>query len=146
MNPLITARPNIGRILIAGFVATIILTLMMYFVAPMMTGAAMDIAGELSKMIGVPWMAGMVMHFMLGTVVFSLAYAWLVVDYLPGNAAVRGLLWGLILWMPAMLMVGPMIGKGLFMGSMPGAVSSLVGHLAFGLALGLIIDLPRSRS
>ena len=38
----------IARVLLAGLAATLLLTLMMYKGAPMITGKAMDIAGELS--------------------------------------------------------------------------------------------------
>ena len=48
-----------GRFLIGGFAATIVITMMMYFGAPIMTEAPMDIAGELARMLGVPWMLGL---------------------------------------------------------------------------------------
>jgi len=51
-------RQYSAKVLLTGLVATIALTLMMYFVAPMMTGSAMDIAHELSAMMGMPWLAG----------------------------------------------------------------------------------------
>ena len=54
----------IARVLLAGFAATLALTLMMYKGAPMITGKAMDIAGELSAMMAVPWAMGMAVHFM----------------------------------------------------------------------------------
>ncbi len=130
-----------GRILAGGFVATIVITLMMYFGATMMTGEPMDIAGELAGMIGAPWILGMIIHFVLGTVVFSFAYAYIAPRFLPGSGAVRGLLWGMILWLAAMLVMGPMMGKGLFIGGMSAAIPSLLGHLAFGLVLGLIVPI-----
>lgn len=127
------------RTLAGGLAATLVITAMMYFGAPMMTGAPMDIANELSAMLGVPWLLGMIMHFVLGTVIFSFAYALVVGPRLPGPAAIRGMIWGLVLWLVAMLAMSPMMGKGLFMGGMPPAIASLVGHLAFGLVLGLIV-------
>lgn len=133
---------DIGRTLAGGFAATIVITLMMYFGASMMIGAPMDIAGELARMIGAPWIVGMLIHFVLGTVIFSFAYAMVAPRFLPGNAPIRGMLWGIALWLVAMLMMSPVMGKGLFMGAMPAAVASLVGHLAFGLTLGLIVPVP----
>lgn len=127
------------RTLIGGLAATILLTAMMYFGAPKMIGAPMDIAGELSAMLKVPWLLGMVMHFVLGTVIFSFAYALVVGPRLLGHPAIRGMVWGFVLWLVAMLAMSPMMGKGLFMGGMPPAVASLIGHLAFGLVLGLIV-------
>lgn len=128
-----------ARILIGGFVATLVITLLMYFGAPMMTGAPMDIAGELSRMVGTPWVVGMMAHFILGTVVFPFTYAYVAHSLLPGNDVVRGLLWGATLWFIAMLVMAPMMGKGVFMGAAPAAMSSLIGHLAYGLVLGLIV-------
>lgn len=137
---------DVTRTLIGGFAATIVVTMMMYFGASMMIGAPMDIAGELSGMIGAPWILGMIMHFVLGTVIFSFAYAMIVVRLLPGPPAVRGMIWGVILWLIAMLMMGPAMGKGFFMGGMQPAGASLVGHLAFGIVLGLIIPISSKRA
>jgi len=129
----------VSQILIGGFVGTIFITLMMYFGASMMIGAPMDIAAELARMIGVPWMVGMVMHFILGTVVFSCAYGLVAARFLPGGGVVSGVMWGVFLWLVAMIMMSPMMGKGLFMGAMPPAMASLFGHMAYGLTLGKIV-------
>ena len=133
------------RVLIGGFAATIVITMMMYFGASMMIGAPMDIAGELSSMIGTPWITGMIAHFVLGTVVFSFAYARLVSGLLPGPPPVRGMIWGVVLWLIAMLIMSPMMGKGLLMGGTKPAVASLLGHLAFGLVLGMIVPIYSKR-
>jgi hypothetical protein len=61
--------------MVAGFVGTVAITLMMYFVAPLMTGQAMDIAAMLGSMLGGSWIAGMTLHFVNGTVIFPLVYA-----------------------------------------------------------------------
>ncbi|MCU7936554.1 MAG: hypothetical protein KZQ99_17035 [Candidatus Thiodiazotropha sp. (ex Dulcina madagascariensis)] len=127
------------RTLAGGLVATVVVTAMMYFGASMMLGAPMDIAGELGAMLNVPWLLGMVMHFMTGTVIFSFAYALVVGPRLPGHAAIRGMIWGFVLWLIAMLAMSPMMGKGFFMGAMPPAVVSLMGHLAYGVVLGLMV-------
>lgn len=130
---------TMSRMLMGGFVATIVMTLMMYFGASMMIGAPMDIAGELARMIGAPWMVGMVIHFVLGTAIFSFGYAIVAPRLLFGSAPIRGMTWGVALWLVAMLMMSPMMGKGLFMGAMPAAVASLMGHLGYGLTLGMIV-------
>jgi len=142
-----TTKPmNVGRILIGGFVATIVITLMMYFGASMMIGAPMDIAGELAGMIGAPWILGMVMHFVLGTAIFSFAYEFAAPRFIAGNAPIRGMIWGFALWVVAMTMMSPMMGKGLFMGAVPAAIASLVGHLAYGVTLGMIVTIPAKRA
>lgn len=146
MNQIMAALVQIekGRVLIGGVAATIIITMMMYGGASMMLGKPMDIAAELAQMIGVPWIFGMAIHVVLGIVAFSFAYVMIAPRFLPWNAAVSGLTWGFVLWLLAMLITSPMMGKGLFMGAMPVAVASLAGHLAYGLTLGLIVPIPRS--
>ena len=141
MNVIIEERTDVSplRIIAGGFASTVVVTMMMYVGARMMLGAPMDIAGELAGMLSVPWAAGMVMHFVLGTFVFSFAYALIVGPRLPGNAVFRGLTWGVALWLVAMLVMSPMMGKGLFMGGMPPAIASLMGHAVMGIVLALIV-------
>jgi len=148
MNQIVEAisPPKVSRILFGGLAASIVITMMMYFGASMMLGAPMDIAGEIAQMIGTPWMLGMIMHFVLGTVVFSFAYAFVAPRFVWGNAPIRGMTWGVALWVVAMFMMSPMMGKGLFMGGMPPAIASLVGHLAYGLTLGVIVGIPAKDS
>lgn len=128
-----------------GLAGTLVMTAMMYFVAPMMMGMPMDIAAMLGSMLGGSWAAGMAMHFMLGTVVFPALYALVLYAKLPGAPAMRGALWGVALWLMAQLVVMPMMGGGLFssqMGGMMAAVSSLLGHLVYGGLLGAIAGAP----
>ena len=44
-------RPNIGRAIVGGLAGTVAITMMMYFVSPMM-GVKMDIAASLGTMLG----------------------------------------------------------------------------------------------
>ncbi len=138
----IDSHTPVSQILIAGLAGTIALTLMMYFGATMMIGAPMDIAGELARLIGAPWLLGMVMHFILGAVVFPCAYHLFVTRILRSAGIASGLMWGIFLWLIAMFIMSPMMGKGLFMGAMPAALASLVGHMAYGLILGKILSQP----
>jgi uncharacterized membrane protein YagU involved in acid resistance len=113
---------------------------MMYKVAPMMTGRTMDIAAMLGQMLG-GWAMGMAMHFINGTVIFPLAYALLLYRFLPGPPVVKGMVWGVILWLIAQVMVMPMMGAGFFSmkaGGMIAAMASLIGHLVYGSLLGSI--------
>ena len=56
-------RPNIGRVILGGFVGTLAITLMMYIGGPMMGMMKMDIADSLGKMMGVGWAMGVMVHF-----------------------------------------------------------------------------------
>lgn len=137
-------HPNVVRSMIGGFAGALVMTGMMYMVAPMM-GLRMDIAQMLGSMLGNNWMAGMMMHFVNGTVIFPLIYAYLLYQWLPGGPTVKGVTWGVILWLLAQIMVMPMMGGGFFsmaMGGMMAAMGSLIGHLLYGGILGAIAGAP----
>jgi len=133
-------HPNIGKTIGGGFVGTLVMTMLMYVAAPMM-GLNMDIAAMLGGMLGIGWAGGMLMHFVNGTVIFPLIYAFALYSWLPGNPAVKGTAWGVILWLIAQIVVMPMAGAGLFsaaMGGMMAAGGSLMGHLVYGALLGVV--------
>ncbi len=140
-------RPNMGRAILAGFIATLAMTMVMY-VAPMMGMPKMDIAAMLgsmmSKQMPAPmsggWLMGMMMHFVNGTIIFPLIYAYLLYPLLPGSPLLKGVVWGLILWLLSQMMVMPMMGMGVFSSNAPQAmmnvVGSLMGHIIYGAILG----------
>ena len=138
-------RPNVARSMLGGFVGTLVMTTMMYMVAPMM-GLKMDIAQMLGSMLGNNWWAGMMMHFVNGTIIFPLIYAYLLYRWLPGGPVVKGTTWGIVLWFLAQAIVMPMMGGGGFlnmnMGRMMAVVGSLIGHLLYGSILGAIGGAP----
>jgi hypothetical protein len=138
-------KPNIGKAIAGGFVGTILLTLMMRFVAPMMTGQKMDMAGKLGDMTGMGPIAGMIMHFVTGSVVFALIYAFVFFRFLPGAPWQKGVLSGFIFWLGLEIFMMPMIGGGFFssqMGGMKVVVAALIAHLIYGVALGGIAGGP----
>ena len=133
-------RPNLSRALVAGFAGTILITLMMYFVSPMMSGGPMDIAALLGGVLGGSWAAGIAAHFVIGTLVFPAIYALLLYRVLTGSPAVRGMTWGLVLWFASQAVVMPALGAGFFSSEAGGAMAamdSLIGHLAYGFVLGV---------
>lgn len=132
-------KPNLGRAIAGGFVGTILLTLMMRFVAPMMTGQRMDVAGKLGDMTGMGPVAGMIMHFLTGSVIFGLIYAFILFRFLPGAPWQKGLLSGVIFWLGLQIVMMPMIGGGFFsshMGGMKIVMATLIAHLVYGATLG----------
>jgi uncharacterized membrane protein YagU involved in acid resistance len=132
--------------MVAGFVGTVAITFMMYFVAPMMMGQPMDIAAMLGSMLGGCWIAGMVLHFVNGTVIFPLIYTAVLYHVLPGAPAVKGLIWGAVLWLLAQILVMPMMGGGFFSanaGGMAAVMGSLMGHLVYGAILGALAGEPK---
>jgi len=141
---------RISRAMVGGAVGTVLLTSMMYVVAPMITGRAMDIAAMLGSMMGGSWALGMIAHLLNGIVVFPLIYVAAVYQRLPGQPWQRGVVWGVVLWLLAQLVVIPAMGAGLFSaraGGMRSVISSLLGHLVYGFALGAVVGAPeRARS
>ena len=138
-------KPNIGKAILGGFVGTVLLTLMTQFVAPMMTGRKMDMAEKLGGMTGMGTAAGMVMHFLVGSVVFALVYALVLFRLLPGTPWQKGLLSGVIFWLGLEILMMPMIGGGFFssqIGGMKVVVAAFIAHLVYGAALGGIAGAP----
>jgi uncharacterized membrane protein YagU involved in acid resistance len=134
-------NPNIVKAILGGIAGTLMMSLMMRFVAPMMVGQPMNIAAMLGNMMGNNYAMGMAVHIMLGVLVFPLIYAILIFRFLPGAPLLKGLTWGLILWLIAETLIMPMAGAGFFMseiGGMKAVIAALMGHLVYGGLLGVI--------
>ena len=127
-----------AKVLWAGVAATVVMTAMMMFVAPMM-GVHMDIAATLAGAMHMPWILGLAVHLMLGAIVFPIVFAKQVANRLPGNALMKGMIFGTILWLMMEFAVMPMMGKG-FLGlngpGMMGEAAALMAHLVYGAILG----------
>lgn len=116
---------------------------------------SMDIAGMLGAMltgqpppVGFgPWVLGMLLHFINGTIIFPLIFVYLLYRFLPGKPWLKGMSWGVILWFLAQVAVMPIMGMGVFSAAAPqpvlAVVGSLIGHLVYGAILGGITGPPR---
>lgn len=134
-------NPNNIKAILGGIVGTLMMSLMMRFAAPMMVGQPMDIAAMLGNMMGDVYALGMAVHILLGVFVFPVIYTILVFRLLPGGPLIKGMTWGLILWLIAETMVMPMAGAGFFMseiGGIKAVMAALMGHLVYGGLLGVI--------
>jgi len=132
---------RIPRALLAGLVATAAMTFMAYFVAPVMLGHPMDIAQMLSGLAEGSWAIGMLMHLVNGIVVFPLIYLIVLYRFLPGAPWLKGILWGVVLWLSLEIVIQPMTGAGVFNTNEGGAkavMAALVAHLIYGVLLGAI--------
>lgn len=124
--------------LIAGFVATAVLSMMMLAKQAMQLMPELDMIGMISGMMGTSRAVGWLVHFMVGTVVYGLAFLWIFAGLWPDAHWLSGVVLGAVGWLIAMVMMMPMAGKGFF-GMKLGAmvpVMSLVMHLVFGAILG----------
>lgn len=132
-------KPSVRRAIAGGFTGTMAMTMMMYLITPMM-GVKMDIAGSLARMLGAPWTIGLIMHLLNGSVIFPLIYALLLFRFLKGGPAVRGITWGIALWLMSQLMAMPIIGAGVFSSRLGGMaiIASLMAHIVYGALQGSI--------
>ncbi len=129
-----------GRAVVAGLVGTLGMTLVM-LMAPAMGMPPMPIGNMLAAFMHIPVVLGWVMHFMIGTAL-AILYVYLFAAKLPGKPVVRGLIYSLIPWVMAQVVVNPMMGAGVFASATPAPVlfvmGSLVGHLVYGAILGAV--------
>lgn len=142
-------RPSSFRAIVGGFLATIAITFLMYFVAPFMLGQPMDIATMLGDFLGTTRNIGMAVHFINGTIIFPLIFTWILWNALPGGPTTKGTAWGLTLWFLAQAIVMPMMGGGFFSanaGGIMAVVASLLGHIVYGAILGAVTGMPVSKT
>jgi hypothetical protein len=121
----------IGRGIIAGFLATLVLS------------AAVDPVATLARMADVlPPTLGWALNFIIGSLVWGASFA-LLQRIMVGPFWLRGLVFGLVAWLVVMLAVMPLTRGGLFalkLGIGAPAVMLAI-HLAYGTALGIIYEL-----
>lgn len=141
---------NVRDGLVAGFVATVVLSLLMTAKHAMGLMPALDpvamLAGMVARMTGTAPnpLVGWVMHFFIGTVMWGVAYTMLE-PRLPGSAALRGMLFVLGPWFLMMIVVMPMAGAGVFglgLGTLT-PIATLALHLVFGATLGIVYGKAR---
>jgi len=137
-SPFTSALP---RAIGGGLAGTVVFTLMMKFLAPEMIGHPMDIAAVLGTFTGLGTPAGMLMHFLLGTLGFAIAFV-IVGPYLPGPGWLRGVTFMTVIWFLGGLIAMPVLGVGLFFGGAREAIAALFGHVALGAILGIVTRLP----
>jgi len=135
---------NLNKAVGAGIAGTVVMTLFA-MMAPLMGMPEMNIPKMLADFMGFPVIVGWLAHFMIGTVL-ALAYAYVLVSKLPGHPAVKGILFGLIPWFMAQILVNPMMGAGVFALNTPAplmmVIGSLVGHLVYGAVVGAVYGSP----
>jgi len=129
-------KVDFGKAVLAGMVGTAAMTLLM-LMAPMMGMPPMNIGAMLGSVMGGNVALGWMAHFVIG-VLLALGYALVFAGRLPGAPVVRSALYSLLPWLMAQVVVMPMMGMGLFSGSMVAAGGSLMGHLVYGALLGAV--------
>lgn len=133
-------KPTNIRAFLGGLIGCFAATLVMRYLAPMLTGVAIDAPGLLGGMLG-SWQAGMAIHLLLGLIIFPLIYILMVYHLIGGPVFVRGLVFGVLLWLLSVVVVMPLAGAGVLMsnvGGMLAVIASLVAHMIYGGILGAV--------
>lgn len=134
--------------LVAGFSATVVLSVMMLAKGMMGVMPELDVISMISTMMGAPPAMGWLGHFMIGTVAWGGGFA-ILYGLIPGGTAVmKGIAFGIAVWLGMMVLVMPMAGAGLF-GMAFGIMApmmTLALHIVFGAVLGTVFHiLPAPR-
>ena len=129
--------------IVAGFVATLALSVIMMAKSMIGVMPQLNVISMLGSMMNAAPAIGWLMHFVIGTIVWGLGFAFLR-GYLPGHSyLMRGAAFGIAAWLLMMLMVMPMTGAGIFgmkLG-MATPIMALMLHGLYGSALGSIFGL-----
>lgn len=131
---------NLKSGFIAGFIATVVLSVLMVMKGMMGVMPELDVAAMLAGMIGAPVIVGWIAHFVIGTVAWGGGFA-VLYDYIPGSSGIqKGIVFGIADWLGMMILIMPMAGAGLFgLGlGMMAPVMTLVLHIIFGAVLGAV--------
>ncbi len=129
---------NIKAGVISGFIATVILSILMIVKAKMGIMPELNAIKMLAGMMHAPLIMGWVAHFMIGTVLWGVLFA-LLVNKLPGSIMTSAIIFSIGAWFLMMIGPMPMAGAGLFglhMGMMA-PMATLILHIIWGIVLGL---------
>ena len=133
--------------LVAGFIATVVLSAMMVIKGMMGVMPELNIAVMIGNMMGSSATVGWIVHFMIGTIAWGGGFALLYV-LIPGdNAVVKGIGFGVAAWFGMMILVMPMAGAAVFgmnLGIMA-PIMTLGLHVLFGAVLGGVYGLLLQR-
>ncbi|WP_454633966.1 DUF6789 family protein [Bradyrhizobium cenepequi] len=136
---------NLIKGMVAGFVATVVLSALMLMKTMMGVMPELNPIKMIADMLGGPPAVGWVMHFMIGTVLWGTLFAWLD-PTLPGESHwLKGIAFAAGAWLIMMIAMMPMAGAGFF-GShlgMTAPIMTLMLHIVFGFVLGSVYALER---
>lgn len=139
------ATGNWMKGMVAGFVATAVLSALIAMKAMMGLMPELNPIKMIADMLGAPTTVGWTMHFMIGTVMWGTLFAWLN-SSLPGESQwLKGIVFAIGAWLVMMIVLMPMAGAGFFgthLGMMA-PVMTLMLHIVFGFVLGAVYALER---
>jgi hypothetical protein len=128
----------VARAMVGGLLGTLLQTITVYGVAPMLAGPSIDMAVLLEHFCA----PGMLAHLLSGGVLFPLGYLLLSSQAFSGPPVLQGMLWAGLLWFVTEVIMAPMLGAGIFsmaLGGLPAALRALLGYLVYGATLGSVV-------
>lgn len=134
------------RAMEGGLLGTLLQTMVVYGVVPMMMGQSMDLAAMLGRSCSL----GLLVHIFSGSVLLPLVYMCLPSQGSPESPVLKGMLWAGLLWGVTEIIIAPLLGAGIFsamLGGFPAAARALLGYLVYGATLGGLVGAaePESR-
>lgn len=139
--------PNIRKALLAGLIATIVLTALMYIGAglgariwniPSIIAGAISFNQKITAGSGL-WIWGLVMYVVFCVFAYPACYAYWMYSYLPGPTWIRGLIAGAFLWFLIEMLMMPLIGQGVFDVNGPNPAVEIISQLVLWLVYGAIL-------
>ena len=124
----------VAKAMVGGLLGTLLQTIMVYGVAPMMAGQSMDVVA----ITGHACAPNLLAHLLSGSVIFPLGYVWLSSRAFSGPPVLQGMLWAGLIWFVAEVIMAPMLGVEVFstaLGGLPAALRALLGYLVYGATL-----------
>lgn len=128
----------VAKAMVGGLLGTLLQTITVYGVAPMLAGQPIDGAVLLEHFCA----PGMLAHLFSGGVIFPLGYILLSSQALSGPPVLQGMLWAGLIWFAAEVIMAPMLGAEVFspaLGGLQAALRALLGYLVYGATLGSIV-------
>ncbi len=129
------------KALLGGLLGTLGQILLVYAVAPLMAGHAL----ELAALRDLPCTLGLLLHLVSGSVLFPLGYLAVALHDVPGSPVLKGMLWAGLLWGVTESLLAPLLGAAVFsaaLGGLPAALRALAGYLVYGATLGGLVGAP----
>ena len=126
--------------IIAGLIATVVLSALIMIKAQMGVMPDLDVIALLAAMMGTGAATGWVLHFLIGAG-YGVIFSRISRSDTRRRAMTKGILLGLAGWVAMMILLLPVMGKGLFGLSMPSEtmlvpLATLMLHAVFGAVLG----------
>jgi hypothetical protein len=141
---------NATRAAVAGVIATAVVTAL-WWVEPVLGIPRLAVGSMLSSFLAVAtaylpiWpVVGWTIHLLVG-ILLAFFYARALADRLSGPIAVRGFLFGCLVFIVAQIAFMPLVGAGLFSrGDVPLLIGSFIGHVVYGVLVATIYGAGRT--